>query len=148
MTDIRFYDMKFPQDTVLPALITKIIANGHRVVLKMKNEEEVAHMDEHLWTFSADSFLPHGSVKNGNPAHQPIWLTHGEDNPNGADVLVLAQGAQGGNESTFAICCIMIDGHDPRNKEAAREKWRAFKAASLSVSYWQQTESGGWENKA
>jgi DNA polymerase-3 subunit chi len=31
---------------------------------------------------------------------------------------------------------------------AARDRWKAYKAAGHALTYWQQTDRGGWEKKA
>ena len=32
--------------------------------------------------------------------------------------------------------------------EAGRNRWKEYKAAGHAITYWQQTETGGWEQKA
>jgi len=79
---------------------------------------------------------------------QPIWLTHRPENPNGADLIVLIDLAECDDPSTFAMCCLLFDGHDASAVTAARERWRVYREAGHSLSYWQQGERGGWEKKA
>ena len=101
-----------------------------------------------LWTFDPDSFLPHGSARDGNAAAQPIWLAEDDDNPNGATVLVLVDGVASGRLDAFERCLDMFDGNDPDAVAAARQRWSEAKAAGHALTYWQQTESGGWQAKA
>jgi DNA polymerase-3 subunit chi len=42
----------------------------------------------------------------------------------------------------------MFDGNDENELNDARAQWKALKDAGLPMSYFQQTESGGWEKKA
>jgi DNA polymerase-3 subunit chi len=41
----------------------------------------------------------------------------------------------------------MFDGNDPAAVAAARDRWRAAKAAGHALTYWQQTDRGGWAKK-
>ena len=43
---------------------------------------------------------------------------------------------------------IMFDGHDDEAVSAARQRWKAHKDSGHALTYWQQTERGGWEKKA
>lgn len=149
MTDIRFYHLtRQGLDQALPAILTKAFGGGRRVVVKCADEQSMRYMNDHLWTFRADVFLPHGTSKDGHAAHQPIWLTTDEDNPNGADVLILTGGATSGRIGDYAMCCEMLDGHDGGAVQAARERWKTYRDAGHEITYWQQTDAGGWEKKA
>lgn len=149
MTEIRFYHLqRQTQDQVLPALLGKACAGGRRIVLKLRDEGEVRRVNEHLWTFQPNSFLPHGSRKDGNADQQPIWLTERDENPNGADVLIVGQGADTAMQKDFSLCCEMLDGRDETAVHAARQRWKAYKDEGFTVTYWRQNERGGWEQKA
>ncbi|MBV8937380.1 MAG: DNA polymerase III subunit chi, partial [Alphaproteobacteria bacterium] len=81
-----------------------------------------------------------------NPAAQPIWLTHFDENPNGASMLVLVDGIEMADPKAFARCADVFDGNDANAVEAARRRWRRAREAGHSLTYWQQTASG-WEQK-
>ena len=102
-----------------------------------------------LWTWRDDSFLPHGTAAGGQAARQPVYLTTGEENPNGATVLMLVDGARAApaEMAGFARTCLIFDGRDERALEAARDDWRAVRAAGLPAVYWAQ-EQGRWVQKA
>ncbi|MBU6235787.1 MAG: DNA polymerase III subunit chi [Alphaproteobacteria bacterium] len=148
MTDIRFYHLtKTPEDQALPQIAMKAMQSGGRVVVRAADEGRVDSLNDALWTFRADVFLPHGTKDDGYAEQQPIWLTAGNDNPNGAKTLILAAGCQTDDLTGFDLCCIMLDGRDEAGVEAARGKWKAYKEAGHTISYWQQTDKG-WEKKA
>jgi DNA polymerase-3 subunit chi len=149
VADVRFYHLQRRRlEDALPQLLEKVLERGHRVVVRLSSPERVAALDAHLWTYSADAFLPHGSAATGDAELQPVWLTDGDDAPNGADVLVLADGAWGDDLGRFAIVCNLFDGNDDEAVRTARERWRASKDAGHALTYWQQGERGGWERKA
>jgi len=148
VAEVRFYHLQSQrQEEALPSLIAKALEGGHRLVVRLRDEAQVARLNEHLWTFRPDSFIPHGSAKDGNAERQPVWLTHLNDNPNGATVLITGQGAEASFGAEIAVCCEMLDGSDADAIGAARARWKAYKDQGHSVTYWQQNERGGWEKK-
>jgi DNA polymerase-3 subunit chi len=149
VTDISFYHLQRRSlEETLPKLLERVIASKQRAVVLAESEEQVEAISSRLWTYDADSFLPHGSARDGFPAQQPIYLTSGEENPNGATILVLIDGRLPGFLSGFARCLDLFNGHDPESVQGARERWRAYKAGGHPVTYWQQNDDGRWEKKA
>jgi len=148
VTEIRFYHLqRTPLDRALPRLVSKVLASGSRAVIVLGSEERVAQIDAALWTFDPNSFLPHGTARDGRPADQPVWLTTEDENPNGAGVLILADGATSAHVAEFDKCLEVFDGNDSGAVAAARERWRAYKDAAHPLTYWQQDESGRWKQR-
>ncbi len=112
------------------------------------SEERVESLAALLWTYHPNSFLPHGTARDGRPEQQPIWLTGLDENPNGASILLLTDGARSERLAEYARCLEIFDGGDPDAVSRARERWRDYKDAGHSLTYWQQTETGGWEKKS
>lgn len=149
MTEIGFYHLtRSPLAVALPRLLERVLAAGKRAVVRAGSAERVEFLNTALWTYDPASFLPHGTAREGEAADQPIWLTAGDDNPNGAQVLILADGAEAGDPESYERCLEMFDGNDPAAVEAARGRWRVYKEAGHVLTYWQQGERGGWEKKA
>lgn len=149
MTDIRFYHIqnRSVNDTV-PPLLNKALEGGHKIVLRTGNAASVKALDEHLWTYRDDSFLPHGAKGGAHADQQPIYITDDTDNPNGADVLIVMPGASAEGVGDYKLCCEMLNGRDEAQVSAARTRWKTYKEAEYTVTYWQQTDAGGWDKKA
>lgn len=148
MTAISFYHLQRTSlDRALPKLLEKVLEGGHRAVVVAGSEEQVEALGTALWTYEQRSFLPHGSAADGYADRQPVYLTAADENPNGSDVLVLVDGAASANLDGFDRVLDMFDGHDAGAVDAARARWRDLKAAGHELTYWQQTERGGWERK-
>lgn len=146
MTDISFYHLqKWPLEAALPKLLEKVSDTGMRAVVVTGSKERVEFISSRLWTFRPDSWLPHGSAADGRPADQPIWLTADDENPNGSDVLILTDGATSAQIASFARVLEMFDGNDPEAVQSARDRWKTYKADGHAVTYWRQTDRGGWE---
>ncbi len=147
MAEIGFYHLtSTPLERALPKLLERGRALGHPIVVRAGSAERVTRLDAILWTYDEASFLAHGSARDGNPAAQPIWLTERKENPNHATMLVLVDGSEAADLSSFVRCVDLFDGDDPAAVEAARERWRRARAAGHELTYWQQTATG-WERR-
>jgi DNA polymerase-3 subunit chi len=148
MAEIGFYHLLAARlEEALPRLLERARGQGYRIVLRAASAERVEHLNALLWTYDDGSFLPHGSARDGQAAAQPIWLTDGDENPNGAAMLVLVDGREADDLAAFDRVADLFDGNDEAAVAAARERWRRARAAGHALSYWQQTASG-WQKKA
>lgn len=148
-TEALFYHLEhFPLERVLPALVEKTLDRGWRAVIQTGSEERLEALDGLLWTYRDDSFLPHATAKDGDPAAQPIFLTSDETNPNEAAIRFLVDGATTADLTSYQRLVFMFDGHDPQAVADAREQWKAATAAGCAATYWQQSRDGRWEKKA
>lgn len=149
MTQVAFYHLqKWPLEQALPKLLEKTLAAGKRAVVIAGSQERVEALAAHLWSFDQDSWLPHGTARDGFPEDQPIWLTDRDENPNGAPFLFLTDGADTARLESFERCFDLFDGNDQQSVEQARGRWSARSGARHELTYWQQTDRGGWERKA
>jgi DNA polymerase-3 subunit chi len=148
MAEIGFYHLRnSPLERALPRLLERALAEGHRVVVMAGSSERVDHLNDLLWTYNEESFLPHGSARDGNAERQPIWLTAADENPNRAGMLVLVDGARSARLADYLRCCDMFDGNDEAAVAAARQRWVEAKAAGHAVTYWEQRD-GKWEKRS
>ncbi len=149
MTEIVFYHLNGqPPEQVLPALLQKSLERGWRVVVQASSEERVEALDAHLWTWSDDAFLPHGTWREADAAEQPILLTLNDDNPNGAVVRFLVErAAMPADASVYQRVVLLFDGEDTDAVEAARACWTDAKSAGFEVTYWQPDEKGRWRRR-
>lgn len=146
MTDIGFYHLTTsPLERALPRLLEKILDIKKRAVVICASEERLDFLNGTLWTLGKLSFIPHGSHKEGFPEDQPIWLTTQDENPNGAQFLILTEGAESPTLASYERCLDLFDGNDEDAVSQARERWKKYKDQGHSITYWKQTESGAWE---
>jgi len=149
VTEVLFYHLQSqPLEVVLPELLEKCLERKWRAVVQLGSEERRDALDAHLWTYRDEGFMPHGTVKDGHATAQPVWLTAADDNPNGASVRFLADGAEAANYSDYQRIVVLFDGNDPDAVDRARASWTTAKAAGHDATYWQQSERGRWEKKA
>jgi DNA polymerase III subunit chi len=150
VTEVLFYHLqRQPLEAVLPTLLEKSLERGWRALVQATSDERLAALDDHLWTFSDEGFLPHGTDREPDAADQPVVLTLAERNPNGAAILFLVEGAPVPAEaSAYQRLVLLFDGNDEDALAAAREDWKRVKAAGHDATYWQQDARGRWEKKA
>jgi DNA polymerase-3 subunit chi len=149
VTDVLFYHLtRFPLERVLPELLEKTLEHGWRAVVQAGSEERVEALDQHLWTYRDELFLPHGTARDGDARQQPVYLTSGQENPNEAEVRFFVDGADVGDIKGLDRAVIIFDGRDAAAVEAARDLWRRLAGEGHDVTYWQQNERGRFERKA
>ncbi len=79
MTEVLFYHLTESKlEDALPPLLDKSVERGWRVAVQLKDAARRDLLDQHLWTFREDSFLPHGTDEGDLAANQPVLLTHPE----------------------------------------------------------------------
>ena len=148
MAEMWFYHLERPgRDQALPELLEKTLQRGWRALVRTGAPERVEHLDGWLWSYREDSFLPHAAADDPQAARQPILITTGFENPNGADALFLVDGAEPGELDGYQRCVVLFDGGDPEQVALARRQWSAAKGRGLPVSYWKQ-QARGWEKQA
>lgn len=143
--EVWFYHLERSSlDQVLPGLLEKTRERGWRALVRSPSAARLTEIDERLWTYSDDGFLPHGRADGADAARQPVLLTEGLENPNGAQALFILDGADLPDAENFERCFILFDGRDEAAVSAERTRWRALNAGPLELAYWRQDEDGRW----
>ncbi|MEA3041586.1 MAG: polymerase subunit chi [Sphingomonadales bacterium] len=138
---VDFYHLgASPLERVLPAICDKVLATGGRLLV-VAEEPLLGALDRVLWTYAADSFLPHGRSDAPSPEAQPILLSSSPEPLNGATNIALADGVFREEALVFGRTFYFFDaGHI----EAARESWRELKGKEgVESRYWKQVD-GRW----
>lgn len=145
--EVWFYHLERTSlEQVLPDLLEKTLARGWRALVCCADPAQRAKLDAWLWTFSDESFLPHGVAGEAAAERQPILLTGGEDNLNAAQVLFVLDEAPA-DMTGYARCILIFDGRDDAALARARGYWKTYKAEGLDIAYWKQGETRGWERQ-
>jgi len=143
MTEVRFYHLERSSlERALPTMLERVLERGQRALVVLGTQERLEALNAHLWTYRA---------ADGHAEAQPVFLATAQEqgvaNPNGAQVLFLADGARLADIAGFAMCVELFDGGDAAAVEAARKRWRDYKTAGHALTYWRQTEQG-WKQEA
>lgn len=147
-TEALFYHLeRQPLESVLPQLLERTLERGWRAVVQAGSAERLEALDQHLWTYQDASFIPHGRSQDGHAGRQPVYLTTGPENPNGATIRFIVDGAEPPEPAGYQRIVIVFDGRDEQAVLAARQHWKTLKGSGCVCTYWQQGEKGGWEKK-
>ncbi|MDR3440630.1 DNA polymerase III subunit chi [Telmatospirillum sp.] len=146
---VGFYHLqKTSLEQALPRLLEKVLESRQRALVMAGSAERVAFLDSMLWTADPSSWIPHGTTRDGDADCQPIYLTDRDENPNNAKVLLLTDGVVCDRVGDFSRCLNLFDGKDEVALNAARALWKEWKGLGYDLTYYQQTDRGGWLEKA
>lgn len=150
MAELWFYQLEHTElERALPPLLDKCLQRGWRALVRGGAPERLEALDDALWTWRDESFLPHGreGVAGVDPKRQPVLLSAGMGNPNAAQALFLIDGAEPGDLSGFERACLMFDKRDEAALDLARSRWKQAKEAGVTASYWRESAAGKWEKQ-
>lgn len=147
--ELWFYHLEqLPLPRVLPALLDKTLAVGKRAFIHSPEAGRIRELDDGLWTWRDNGFLPHGVADRPRADAQPVLLSTEPNNENHAEMVFLLDGAGWNGLEQAERCILMFDGNDEARIANARQQWKQAKGQGLTVKYWKQDESGKWKNMA
>jgi DNA polymerase-3 subunit chi len=132
---------------VLPELLERTLSRGWRARVRVGDPDRIEVLDNWLWTWRDDSFLPHGTTGERFAERQPILLGNEPGNPNAAQAL-FAIDTDPGDLEGYERCIVIFDGRLEPALADARSLWSRCKKAGHAITYWRQGETRGWEKQA
>jgi DNA polymerase-3 subunit chi len=141
---VDFYHLAAtPIERVLPRIAERLFGNGERLVIVAEDDALAARLDLALWSYAADSFLPHGRASGEGDAEQPVLITDAAAEPaNGARNVALADGVWRDEALAFDRAFYLFD---DSTIAAARGAWRALgERDGIVRRFWKQDDEGRW----
>lgn len=118
---------------------------GERLLVVSGDDQQLARIDEALWTARADGFLAHGFAGGPHEARQPVLLSDEPTAGNEAKYVAFADGRWRDEAERFERVFLLFDA---ASIDAARGIWRQLDAREdVERNYWEQA-GGKWERKA
>ena len=146
MVEIAFYQLqKISLYKALAKLLERTLEGGDRALVLVNSKTHLDALNEELWDYADGAWLPHGSITGFCPERQPVLLSTSLELVNGANFLFLTNGVNTKRVNEFDRCFDLFDGGDASQIELARSRWSSHKKKGQSLTYWQETKSGGWE---
>lgn len=139
---IDFYHLTAaPLAKVLPRIAERVAGAGDRLLIVAGDEGLLASLDEALWTYAPESFLPHG--RDGERAkEQLILLSDKAHTANGAKQIALVDGIWRDEALAFERTFYFFEAGQV---EAARAAWRKLgESGEAERHYWKQDDGGKW----
>ena len=134
MTRIDFYQLNPAQhawDQVVCRLCQKAWDSRQFTLLLTQNEEQSRHLDQKLWTFADDSFVPHDSAEE--PGFVTPILIHDQSDPAGDRQLLINLSAS--VPSWFAQFERVIELVTEDNKLQARANYSYYKERGYPLNH-------------
>ncbi len=145
MPRVDFYRLtRDPVERVLPAIATRILGAGDRLLIVAAPAMQRQAIDEALWTLNPASFLPHGAAGSPDEAIEPILISGTLDAapPNRARLVALADGEWRDEALGFDRTFLFFDNS---RIDDARATWRVLTARDdVDNRFWKQDENGRW----
>lgn len=130
-------------EAVLPSLLEKTLERGMTASIQFSDAERMEQMNNYLWTFRDDSFLPHGRDDQPGAEQHPVRLGINSD-ASSADMVFLTGEAEIPDNLAAKRCITFIEDNDPAGRDVARSRWARLKKDGAEISYYQQGEGGQW----
>jgi DNA polymerase-3 subunit chi len=137
MTEILFVEVTTSRlELRVCELAERIHARGERLQILAPDSEQASRLDDLLWTFRPDSFIPHGLLEpaGDNPA-LPVVITTREEPVPGIRHLLMLEFAAPDFLHSFAeaIHLVVVDNRERR--EASRRYWVQLREAGFALRH-------------
>ena len=137
MPRIDFYILQetAPQARLLLTckLIEKAYKNRHRVYVNAADTAQAQQLDELLWTYRDDSFLPHNLYGEGPEPAPPIQIGYQTTPAKQRDILVNLSADVPEYFTQFARVLEIVT-NDPALQTTAREHYRHYRASGHEIN--------------
>ena len=134
MTKIDFYQIKEEELGFTCRLIDQIYRRGHQIYVHTLDKKQAETLDDHLWVFREDSFLPHALQSSGVDAPVKIGCDHEPEEHQ--DVLINLTGSVPSFFSRFDRVAEVVP-VDENKRQAARENYSFYKQRGYALNYHQ-----------
>ena len=137
MTEIIFVEVTASQLEMRACEIAgHTYAQGDRLQIIAIDEEQAARLDDLLWTYKPDNFVPHGLWKSmDNDSAQPVVITTQKERvPGTASLLTMDYcPVEMVRQFSKVIHVVVVDNQE--RLEASRRYWTLLKDAGFSLKH-------------
>ena len=150
MTQIIFYSTAPLQvEKTLFALLEKSLEKGNKSLLLFKDKEKCLLINEQLWTYKQNSFLPHTSEDDQiyDNIDVPVYLSTKNENPFKAELLFSIDGFLPDNIDHFERVIIIIDVNDELLNEKYKNYYLDINKNFEDIVFYKSDDNGKWIEK-
>ncbi|WEK46623.1 MAG: DNA polymerase III subunit chi [Candidatus Andeanibacterium colombiense] len=128
-------------EQTIPLLASKIKDAGGRLLVVSDDPAQLEAVGEALWRERPDDFLANGTAGGEHDARQPILLSHRCDAPNGARLVMFADGLWRDEGVGFDRAFLLFG---EATLAGARAAWRTLgEREDIERRFWKR-EGGRW----
>lgn len=121
------------RDHFMCRLINKAYLKKHQVLVLCKDQNSANRIDEALWTYDDESFVPHNLITEGPKYPPPIQISSGEVPTQHRDILVNLTGVFPEQVKQFKRV-IEIVYQDEAVRVNSRELFKSYRQAGFKVN--------------
>ena len=150
MTQIVFYSTAPLQvEKTLFALLEKSLEKGNKSLLLFRDKEKCLSINEQLWTYKQNSFLPHISEDDQiyDDIDVPVYLSTKNENPFKAELLFSIDGYLPDNIQHFERVIIIIDVNDEILNEKYKNYYLDINKNFEDIVFYKSDDNGKWIEK-
>lgn len=132
MTKIDFYQVNGDEDLFTCRLIDLVYRRGHHIYVHTTDEQQARLLDDHLWVFRPDAFVPH--VLHGSEHEAPIRIGFDHEPEDHQDVLINLSGDIPHFFSRFDRVAEVVP-VDQNSRQSARKNYTYYKERGYVLNY-------------
>ncbi len=119
-------------------LTEKLYKVRNTILVCCKDYENVKIIDDFLWAYKDDGFIPHSIEKEDQVSVYPILITNKIDKDYKHNTLLALNGLLIQEEvcQKFANVYYFFDNQEKKEKENARIMWKNFVSHNVVCKYW------------
>lgn len=133
---IDFYLLAQPekQDKFLYAcrVIEKAYLRNHVIFIYCENQADAESLDEMLWTFKEESFIPHNLQGEGPEPPPPVQIGYGDEPRNYQDILINLSSEVPSFFKRFKRIIEVVT-EDNADKDQSRSRYRQYRNNQCSI---------------
>ena len=131
------------------ALLEKSLEKGNKSLLLFKDKEKCLSINEQLWTYKQNSFLPHISEDDQiyDNIDVPVYLSTKNENPFKAELLFSIDGFLPDNIDHFERVIIIIDVNDELLNEKYKNYYLDINKNFEDIVFYKSDDNGKWIEK-
>lgn len=137
MTRVSFYILKgsveHDRQVFACRLIEKAYKKGHHIYIHTDNAEQAEQVNQNLWSYRTDSFIPHQLVNGSNPDRCQVLIGHDNKPPRLMDLLINLGSEQPLFFSQFERVAEFIN-DDEQLKKMGRERYRFYQQRGYELT--------------
>ena len=107
-------------------IVEKAYRKGHRVYVRTGNSDDTNVLDDLLWTFSQNSFVPHQITTESNSRESPVVIGEHQPVAEGTDV-VISVADDPVSDFTEYPRIVEIVGYEDDEKTSGRNRFRYYR---------------------
>ncbi len=147
MKEIFFYNIEsrdFLKDISL--LIEKLFRQGIKVLIFCPDDSIARLLDDFLWTFKEESFIPHIVVDKNYNHLETIIISKDKLNVESFKTLIVFKGSSVDSAfcNKFEKTYYFFDDNNADEKKLARNVWREALRLGIKCNYW-RVENNRWK---